>query len=1117
MLTIFSLLAVLKQLDIDASDSSPDSDSIVDASGKQQMNPWLRGQLEQASVYNIIEPYWTSLYKQNEASKTKSPPFFETSTSCYLWLAEWGRFMVERSNLNKRSCYSKLFFACRSAIRSEAGLGVLEFILPLLVLDSLCFGDDFDRSSTVHELKSVLIMLKESKMEKLELQKSVDIVFTVLQILQCWAENEIEERYKAPRSTGQQATIKSSKSMLSTVWPPDESLSVIEDLLNFIPFDICAEAAAYVGMHAQSLRFLEMHSRKVEAGSLLDSTCHEEEDSQKNNETLDCNKGLLRPTHVVSMDIGLAHRLSGLLDDRDTMTAISRCRKDLDVFDQLHERQSYNDWDGVLRACELAYQINPTQRGHGRFDLETFQTKALLELGHFDSALNQVAGIVNDGRAEGNKSKRLDNDLMAHAINASWRLGRWESLGRLVNILDMKCNDTLSTTLEPDRQYDFKLGKAILGLYQKDHTMVSRSLQEARESIIPSLSVVAGEDYPRAYPYLMKLQCLREVEAVFISERDSVLSVNNQRIQSSSYRDLSTSMDTIAVRLALSRISAEAEVEASLWLSAGRKARKEGLFHLAENSLSHADALYQRLRLSKDTGDPSKLSLSTESNANEVRLQIAKMKHDRGQSAEALRMIEVGEFERILHSHNRKQDLAKLLVDLEKEDQIAPFTRNALQATEWMIESGLQSGSEAIERYKLLNMISPSWERGEMKYTHMSTISSLYRILTHTLSPFLTAHFRYAKYLDSVLESRISVVAARTNGGSADDESARAKIIKKEISCHKYIFEAIKEYGEASRLSQKHVFQALPRLLTLWFDFTAIEGDEDLGAIQEDVNQFMVTCIKSIPPVAYYSVLPQLISRIGHQDEDTATIVGAILKRQLVKFPAQAMWHLSWLRQSVHEDRRQKGEEMFKVAQKSLRKNEDLKNHDLLESSRDLVMFFINLAKYIPKRNDQRSFNVKHNVCKGKAELQDFLPPVQAALTVSRSAVNSSNSRDVFPRQVPRMRAFSSTVQVMSSKAKPKKLTAFAIPEGLKTSEVSNRNSNKPQSCDIGEMHFLVKREAKGDLRKDARVQDLNTVINRLFSNSTSHQAKGVKQHRRLKLRTFSVVCLSEECGILEW
>ncbi len=701
---------------MDASDSNQDDDNIFDASGKKRMNPWLKGQLEQANVYSIIEPYWTSLYKQNEASKTKSPPFFEISSSYYLWLAEWGRFMVERSNESKRSCFSELFFACRSAIRSEAGLGVLEFILPLLVLDSLCFGDTVDRRSTVHELKSVVVALKESKMEKLELQKSVDIVFMVLETLQCWAENEMEERYKTPRSGGKggnQTSTRRSRKNTSAAWPPDESLSVIEELLNMIPFDLCAEAAAHVGMHAQSLRFLEMHSRKIQTGLISDSAGDDVEVREENTEAPGHSKGLLRPSNIVSFDIGLAHRLFGLLDDRDSMTAIVRCRKNLNVFDQLYEKESCNDWDGVLRACELAYQIKPSaQISDVNLDLEKFQTKALLELGHFDNVLNQVAGITNSGKFEGEESKNLniENDLIAHAINASWRLGRWESLGRLVQELDMRCTEVPNTALEADRQYDFKLGKALLGLHKKDSATVLSSLREARESIIPSLSVVAGEDYPRAYPYLIKLQSLREVEDIIIKERGSLSSCSSDPES----QDVSIPKDIIAVRLALSRVLGDLELEASLWLSAGRKARKEGFFHLAENYLSHADALYHRLQLPKDSDQPSEMSLSIESNANEVRLQIAKMKHSLGQSTEALRMIEVGDFEAILSSHNPKLDLANLLDHLQNKDQTSPFTRNALQSTEWMIQSGLQSGSEAIERYKLLSAISPNWERGKI-------------------------------------------------------------------------------------------------------------------------------------------------------------------------------------------------------------------------------------------------------------------------------------------------------------------------------------------------------------------------------------------------------------------
>jgi serine/threonine-protein kinase ATR len=156
---------------------------------------------------------------------------------------------------------------------------------------------------------------------------------------------------------------------------------------------------------------------------------------------------------------------------------------------------------------------------------------------------------------------------------------------------------------------------------------------------------------------------------------------------------------------------------------------------------------------------------------------------------------------------------------------------------------------------------------------------------------------------------------------------------------------------------------------------------------------------------------------------------------------------------------------------------------------------------------------------KGDVELSEFVPPIQAALSVSPSSLGNTSSRDAFPAFVPRMRSFSPQIQVMSSKARPKKLTAFAIPSGQSqhsSGRSSDTGSQKVQSGDIGEMHFLVKKEAKGDLRKDARVQDLNNVINRLLAGRGG-PGSSTRQKRKLQLRTFSVVCLSEDCGILEW
>ena len=167
--------------------------------------------------------------------------------------------------------------------------------------------------------------------------------------------------------------------------------------------------------------------------------------------------------------------------------------------------------------------------------------------------------------------------------------------------------------------------------------------------------------------------------------------------------------------------------------------------------------------------------------------------------------------------------------------------------------------------------------------------------------------------------------------------------------------------------------------------------------------------------------------------------------------------------------------------------------------------------RFTPKENKT---SVKMKVPFFGTQLTNFIPPIQAALTVSPGVLEGTVT-DAFPTFVPRMRAFDDELKVMQSKAKPKKIRAFAVPSRMAQCSSLSSDANAIDE-DIGELHFLVKKEAKGDLRKDSRVQDFNNVINRLFSGRGS-SGPNRRQRLRLQLRTFSVVCMAEDCGILEW
>ena len=113
-------------------------------------------------------------------------------------------------------------------------------------------------------------------------------------------------------------------------------------------------------------------------------------------------------------------------------------------------------------------------------------------------------------------------------------------------------------------------------------------------------------------------------------------------------------------------------------------------------------------------------------------------------------------------------------------------------------------------------------------------------VLILTMSLFCCeAHFHYAKFLDSLFESRLS---------SSD---SRATAIGKSDVCQDYLLGSIQHYGMALQLGQKHVYQALPRLLALWLEFT----DEDVAGDKESSGDQSGECLPVAPlllPLSLY-------------------------------------------------------------------------------------------------------------------------------------------------------------------------------------------------------------------------------------------------------------------------
>lgn len=55
------------------------------------------------------------------------------------------------------------------------------------------------------------------------------------------------------------------------------------------------------------------------------------------------------------------------------------------------------------------------------------------------------------------------------------------------------------------------------------------------------------------------------------------------------------------------------------------------------------------------------------------------------------------------------------------------------------------------------------------------------------------------------------------------DENVNAQVIAMRAieACQDYLLSSVQQYGLALQLGQKHVYQALPRLLSTWLEFTS--------------------------------------------------------------------------------------------------------------------------------------------------------------------------------------------------------------------------------------------------------------------------------------------------------
>ncbi|KAI0797124.1 hypothetical protein C8Q75DRAFT_710778 [Abortiporus biennis] len=292
----------------------------------------------------------------------------------------------------------------------------------------------------------------------------------------------------------------------------------------------------------------------------------------------------------------------------------------------------------------------------------------------------------------------------------------------------------------------------------------------------------------------------------------------------------------------------------------------------------------------------------------------------------------------------------------------------------------------------------------------------------------------------------------------------------------------VRNFIKAMRFGSKYIFQSVPRLLTIWLDMGENHKDTEMF---NKLNNEVSKNITVVPTYKWYTAFPQIVSRVNHENPEVFAVLSKIIQLVISEYPRQALWSFT---SSVKSTKKTRAERSKKILDK-------LGNHQndvpyLISASISMTEELLNLCDS-PVRDDQKLLSMSKNF----PRLQRLLPskliiPLQESLTANLPPISSAEStHKPFPIDSPTFQRFGDEIEVMKSLAKPRKITIYGSNEKI--------------------YRFLGK--PKDDLRKDARLMDFNAIINKLLkSNSESRR-------RQLRIRTYGVVTLNEECGFIQW
>lgn len=317
-------------------------------------------------------------------------------------------------------------------------------------------------------------------------------------------------------------------------------------------------------------------------------------------------------------------------------------------------------------------------------------------------------------------------------------------------------------------------------------------------------------------------------------------------------------------------------------------------------------------------------------------------------------------------------------------------------------------------------------------------------------------------------------------------------------------YNVCRAFLRSAQVGTKFFYRTLPRVLTIWMDLAADEhilahgkrnntNDAELAQKVDafvQLNQLMKKFSRRLKPFQWLAVFPQLVARIVQKNEDAWLVLQDMILQVLLAYPQQAMWSMVAGASSKDAERKRRYSEIIhRLTSKSGSSHREVVK--VVSSSQRLAKELLRLCDYnVGKNETVLSMEKLFPGLLEVAATSELLLPLQSSMTVLLPSNHLiSEVHRPFPLNLPTIQTFEDTIEVMNSLQKPRKVMILG-----------NDGSRYPFLC-----------KPKDDLRKDARLMEFDSMINKLLLSQPE------SRKRKLYVRTYAVLILNEEHGLIEW